>query len=596
MTPILYEKNETAFITNGICRLRDAISCEVVEERNGIYECDFEYPVNGANYEQIQFGRIIGVSHDEAGDVQPFEIVSAERPINGVVKFHAVHISYRQTQIVVAGENINSLADAFTLLGNGAPANPFTYWTDKTNTGYLASCDGTPRSVRQILGGVDGSILDVYGGEYEFDGFTVKLWENRGQTRDFAVRYGVNLLDYTEQIDYAGTFTSCVAFWRGNDGQIVKTTASLDMDGYNGNDTRAALDLSDRFDTAPSTADLGAAALEYMTANQTYLPAQNIKVDFVRLQDMPEFSEYAPLLTCNLCDRINVIFPQYNAEGLFKIVRTVWDTLKGRYIEMELGALQTTLAGALGISEGNSSAITSTGGGAVRYGTCTTAAATAAKTASVSPTLEALDTGTLIFVKFRNANGVANPTLNVDGTGAKSIKRYGTTAPSTSAASSWNAGSIVALVYDGTYWQIVGWLNTTYSSMTQAEMQTGTSTTARLITPARLKEAVLYHIKPTFNTFTPATGSTMSGRTCYYTKSGNTVNVFFAVEGLTAQSNATIYTLPSGYRPKYKITVPVNAGARSDYCSCDIDTDGSVVVSTHATRTYAIALVSFIVE
>lgn len=596
MTPILFEKDATAFITNGICRLRDAISCEVTEERNGNYECDFTYPINGANYEQIQFGRIIAVSHDETGNVQPFEIVSAERPIDGVVKFHAVHISYRQTQMVVAGQNINSLSDAFDLLASATPTNPFVYETDKTSTGYLAACDGTPRSVRQILGGVEGSILDVYGGEYEFDGFTVKLWENRGQTRDFAVRYGVNLLDYTEKIDYLGTFTSCVAFWKGNDGQIVKTSASLDIEGYNGNDNRVALDLTEKFDAAPSTADLQAAAVAYMTDNRTYLPAQNIKVDFVRLADMPEFADYAPLLVCNLCDRIRVMFPQYNTEAYFKIVRTVWDVLRGRYIEMELGELQTTMAQALGITGGGGVPVSSGDGAAIRFGTCTTAGGTAAKTVSVTPALEALDTGALIFVKFNSANSVANPTLNVNGLGAKSIKRYGTTAPSTSAASSWNAGSVVALVYDGTYWQIVGWINTTYSSMTQAEMQAGTSTTARTITPARLKEAIYYWIAPTFNTFTPATGSTSSGRTCYYTKSGNTVNVFFAVSGLTANSSATIYTLPDGYRPKYKITVPVQAGARSDFCSCDIDTDGTITIATHATRTSALGLVTFIVE
>ena len=62
MIPILYDKTETAFISNGLGRLRDCISCIVSEERNGIYECDFEYPVDGANYNLIQVGRIIGVT------------------------------------------------------------------------------------------------------------------------------------------------------------------------------------------------------------------------------------------------------------------------------------------------------------------------------------------------------------------------------------------------------------------------------------------------------------------------------------------------------------------------------------------------------
>ena len=86
MIPILYDKGEGAFASNGLCRLRDCISCVVTEERNGIYECDFEYPVDGAHYDMIQCGRIVAVTHDESGVVQPFDIVGYERPINGVAQ------------------------------------------------------------------------------------------------------------------------------------------------------------------------------------------------------------------------------------------------------------------------------------------------------------------------------------------------------------------------------------------------------------------------------------------------------------------------------------------------------------------------------
>ena len=127
------------------------------------------------------------------------------------------------------------------------------------------------------------------------------------------------------------------------------------------------------------------------------------------------------------------------------------------------------------------------------YGECSTAAATAAKTVSVAFGSFTLQTGATIAVKFTNANGVADPTLNVNSTGAVPIMRYGTTTPGASAGTSWNAGSIVTFVYDGTNWQMVGWLNTTYSTMTDAEYQAGTSTSSRLVTPARLKAAILYY-------------------------------------------------------------------------------------------------------
>lgn len=96
--------------------------------------------------------------------------------------------------------------------------------------------------------------------------------------------------------------------------------------------------------------------------------------------------------------------------------------------------------------------------GSCLYGTCGTAAGTAAKVVTCED-FDTLLTGVTIHVKFTNANSVANPTLNVNSTGAKNIYRYGTTAPSTSAASSWQAGSVVSFTYDGSYWQMNGWLN-----------------------------------------------------------------------------------------------------------------------------------------
>lgn len=129
----------------------------------------------------------------------------------------------------------------------------------------------------------------------------------------------------------------------------------------------------------------------------------------------------------------------------------------------------------------------------VPYLLCSTAAGTAAKTTTiVSGSFSSSDlvTGAQVVVEFTNANGVANPTLSINGTTAKSIKRYGTTAPGTANNSSWMAGAIVRCIYDGTYWVLEGWLNTTYSSMSVAEIKAGTATSARLITPARLKTAV----------------------------------------------------------------------------------------------------------
>ena len=360
MKPILYDTGEASFTSNGLGRLNDVIECLVTEERNGIYECDFSIPVTGTHFDDIIPGRSIAVTHGDGDDVQPFDIVSMSRPIDGVVTFHAVHVSYRLTGIVAKAKNINTLADALqALVDNAQPSSEmsFNFSADFSRTGYCAAFDGIPRTVRQLLGGVEGSILDTYGGEYEFDRFNVILHSARGQKRDFTIRYGVNMTEFQDDTDYQGTYTSCVPYWSGGDGGAIVTANPLKVDSgfvsYDGRDTCIPLDLTDKFENKPTATQLKNMALSVMQSKQTNLPSQNISVDFLRLQDFEEYADFANLLQCKLCDTLDVVFPRYNMQGPFKIVRTVWDVLEGRYKEMELGNLQTSLAEALGITDGS---------------------------------------------------------------------------------------------------------------------------------------------------------------------------------------------------------------------------------------------------
>lgn len=85
------------------------------------------------------------------------------------------------------------------------------------------------------------------------------------------------------------------------------------------------------------------------------------------------------------------------------------------------------------------------------YGTCTTAAGTAAKVVTCSD-FDSLETGVTIKVKFTYSNTAANATMNVNSTGAKNLCRYGTTRVGTTTRASWQAGAVVSFTYDGTSW------------------------------------------------------------------------------------------------------------------------------------------------
>lgn len=357
MIPILYESNETAFTSNGLGRLRDCIRCEVTEERNGLYECEFEYPVTGAHYSEITLGRIIAVEHDQTGDVQPFDIYACDRPIDGVVTFHAHHVSYRLSGIIcLAPVGTNTLQSAFNeferATGN-VDNGYFRYLTDfsLTEQRYMAVFDSVPRPVRALLGGTEGSVLDAFGGEFLFDKFTVGLFRKRGTEQNFTIRYGKNLTEYNESLDFSETYSWVWAYYKNGDSIAVSGSFDSGYTALGGRPVGAVLDVTDKFESTPTLAQLQNEAKIFMSTNQPWIPKQTINVKF--LQEALE--EYADLHKCNLCDTIRVIFPRYDMEGTFKIVKVVWNVLQERYEEMELGTLSTTLSEALGISSGSGS-------------------------------------------------------------------------------------------------------------------------------------------------------------------------------------------------------------------------------------------------
>ena len=357
MIPILYEKNEKQFISNGLGRLRDAGRVEVTEERNGIYEVEFDYPVNGSHFEDIICGRIIAVRHDDTDDIQPFDIYYQSKPINGLVTFRAQHISYRMAKMTVrGGAGATGIRPAFAILQNSVPTNPFTFKTDiKNTTSYFSATATVPITVRSAIGGVEGSILDTFGGEIEWDKWYVRLWKRRGADKALTIRYGVNMVDYNDETDFSETYSHIVPYWSGNvNGKDIVRRGHVASSGktmYDGRSACVPVDLSDKFENAPTTEQIDAEAQRYLKTQDPTLPSRTISVDFVRIADTSLYEQFAPLQKCGLCDTVQVEFPMYKMSGQFKIVKTVYDVLQERFTSMELGDLSTTLSEALGISE-----------------------------------------------------------------------------------------------------------------------------------------------------------------------------------------------------------------------------------------------------
>lgn len=342
--PILYSATETNFGHNGLGILGDCASCEVTEEANGIFELAMAYPMDGIHYEDIADRAIIKAKADQFREPQLFRVYAISKPMSGIVTVMAEHISYDLTGIPVSPFLAGSAAAALSGLKTNAVVDcPFTFWTDKSTAGNFSVV--TPSSIRSRLGGVAGSILDVYGGEYEFDNYTVKLHNNRGMNRGVSIRYGKNLTDIQQEQNCSNVATGVYPFWSDGTNILVELPEKIvNAPGqYNFVKIRP-LDLSSDFEEQPTVNELRAKAESYMEANSIGVPVVSMSVSFAQLEQSEEYKHLALLERVSLFDTVNVEFPALKVSATAKAVKIVYDVLGDRVKSVELGSVRANIA------------------------------------------------------------------------------------------------------------------------------------------------------------------------------------------------------------------------------------------------------------
>lgn len=351
MKPILFSKTATSFNTNGLGRL-DAISCEVTEERNGLFELEMEIAETANHAKEIEMCSIIVAKPSQSGKNQPFRVYKIGKPINGRFKVYAQHISYQLSYIPVMPFAITASASACSqtlaaLKSNSVGTNPFSFQTD---VNVVASYQQTaPASLRSRLGGVEGSVLDQFGGEYEWDNYTVKLLKNRGLvTPNVSLRYGKNITDLTQEENIENTITGIVPYWQSSEGETTVTLPEKVIESSTASNfpfkRTVPMDFSQSFQDEPTVAQLRAKAQAYVNQSGVGIPKVSIKLSFVSLADTEEYKSVAALQAVNLCDNINVYFEKLGISTTAKIVKTVYDVLLEKYDSLEIGSLKSTLA------------------------------------------------------------------------------------------------------------------------------------------------------------------------------------------------------------------------------------------------------------
>ncbi|MGN9066681.1 phage tail spike protein, partial [Ligilactobacillus agilis] len=371
---IIYEANETDFFSNGLGTLPDATSALVTEERNGEFVLDVIYPQQGIRSELLTKNRIIKADAGHELKDQRFVIkkVTPTMDSDGYIYLtvHAEHVSYITADLGVT-PNLTLSGNATQALeqwqANLVGGHPDITVDSDIISEHETSLDITKATnARQVLGGVEGSILDTWGGEYKFDNLHISLRGQRGTTANTLISYGRNLLTFEQEDDITDTYTSIypyanVGLADGNNSKLVTVDGyfvdSQYVDRYP-NRKLLPVDFSSEFTdykigSKPSESDTGIytteveikkklteLAKQYIENNRVGIPKVSTKITFA---DLSKTSEYAPLEQVNLCDIIPIRFEKLGIDTTIKVTRVVWNVLLDEYDSIELGDLRTTL-------------------------------------------------------------------------------------------------------------------------------------------------------------------------------------------------------------------------------------------------------------
>ena len=344
MIPILFNENEKNFTSQGLGALKDVISCTVDEERNGIYELEMEYPITGIHYEDIAKRKIIYAIPSPYRAPQPFRIYEISRPMSGVTTVYAAHLSYDLNGIPVSPFSATGIGPALDgLKSHMEIANDFNFATDITSDAAF-SVD-IPAACRNCLGGVEGSILDTYGGEYLWDKFTVNLKANRGVNSGVSIRYRKNLTDLKHNENVENTVTGIYPYWNDSNGNLVMCDPPIIWaEGNFGYQKAVPVSFTEEFETQPTTEQLQQAAESYIKRNDIGVPTVSMTVGFIQLEQMTGYEDITLLEKCDLCDTVTVQYEQLGVNATAKIVKISTNVLTERYNNMEIGSVRANIA------------------------------------------------------------------------------------------------------------------------------------------------------------------------------------------------------------------------------------------------------------
>ena len=360
MRPILYNANETAFETYGLGEI-DATKAQVTRERNGNYTLYIEYPASGPLAGTFKNDMRIKSDAGLRTKNQTFFISRILKDSTGILKVYAKHISHL-TETMAIRNNTNATGTAQAALAiwalNALGGIRFDTWSDIDLTSKTIWNIADFKTARDALGGVEGSILDVWGGEYEFDNTVIRLHKQLGRKSPIVLEYGRNILRAEDDQDIEGAYTSVYPYatytpenqgtgdTTGSTQQVTVELPEKYVDGpYIGlyNERRVLIvDFSSNFKDkeVPTVDKLRKLAKDYAINNRLGLPKINTKIEYVDLSKTLDYKLTQILEEAELCDIVPVYYPQIGLTSEdAKLTTIVYDVLLEQNDSVEVGAI-----------------------------------------------------------------------------------------------------------------------------------------------------------------------------------------------------------------------------------------------------------------
>ncbi len=349
---ILHDKTNNDWNSLGFGPLVDAMNPRVTREKHGIYDLQFQYPVNGPLFDELKIGRWIvsDAGPTIVSQAQRFEIATITKPIDGIVTVYCEHKRYQLLRTIVkVGEKMSTTKAQLALnrlLQLSEPKSDFTYFSDvQTDAGMDFSDPAKFENVQSALGGVRGSILDNFGGEYLFDNNKVSLLQSAGKESNVIIAYGKNLTDVTQEESIESTYTSVYGWAKDEEGKVITLPETYIDSEYVGSYTQRRIQMKDFSDeTITTTAQLRTAVQNFIKNNKIGVPKVSIKAKYEELSSSVNADNLKLLESIDLCDYVTISFNQLGINTSAQIVKTVWNVGLDKYDSVELGDARTDFA------------------------------------------------------------------------------------------------------------------------------------------------------------------------------------------------------------------------------------------------------------